>query len=446
MENNKYLLITIILVFVAVSFAFYKILANKEVEFDYTLSIKNNETNNIVTLFDNNEKGAYLDNIFIYYDGKPILLGNILTKSSKLYIPLNKFIISAGGVLIENKNELSVSLKNNVLYDIKDGIFYRGDRNIKLSNAFICDDNYYISVFDLCESLSLFCDWDNNTKTISFFSGYNIEQAEFKKGNRPALIRLEDIAPMDKDASSNDDLLKQRVIADYLYSKNIPFAVSVVPRYINPNNGIDNEPSEKYSFYNAQFVYTLDYYIGRGGVIGAHGYTHQHNNGQSLFDKEFGHEVKLSLKESERRIDLAVEAFKKMDISVGFFSFPHYFSTPAEVKLATKRFDILYQTFKSKKVSYMLQGFRFVKLVPTPMDYIGSIEDADKLSNNLKKYSKEKLMSIFFHPYLEYKYINIKRENLLRPIITYEENTILQKIINAIQDNGGEFATIFDVK
>jgi hypothetical protein len=54
-------------------------------------------------------------------------------------------------------------------------------------------------------------------------------------------------------------------------------------------------------------------------------------------------------------------------------------------------------------------------------------------------------MSIFFHPYLEYKYITIDRENKLKPIITYEHNTMLHKVINAMQENGGKFVTIFDV-
>ena len=445
MNKKRYLLLIILAVLLIVSLAFYNISAFIDEQTDFTISTINNEHKNTVVEFDNNEKGDNIDNIIIKYDGNPIYLGNILCQASKLYIPLNQFVKSAGGIVINDNDELSLSLKQNVIFNLKYGIYHNGEEKIKLSRFFIEDDNFYISVFDFCQAFSLFSDWDIKTKTISFFSGYQLEQSEKKKGSRQALIRLEDVAPTGDDAASDDDLLKQRVIADYLYSNNIPFGISVVPRYKDPPKGIDNDPSRHYTFYNAQFVFTLDYYIGRGGVIGAHGYTHQNRDGVSLYDAEFGKEANIGLEDAKNRIDLTVKAFEDMNISASFFSFPHYLSTPDEVKYVTKYFNCIYQTYKNK-VTHMLQGVRLIKLVPTPINYVGTMEAADTLSDELKTYSKDHLMSIFFHPFLEYQHITIERDNRSKPVIKYDSNTIMHKIISAMQENGGEFVTIFDAR
>lgn len=51
-----------------------------------------------------------------------------------------------------------------------------------------------------------------------------------------------------------------------------------MPRYIDPSQNIDNSLADNMNMYNADFIYTLDYFTFRRGLIGLHGYTHQNGN------------------------------------------------------------------------------------------------------------------------------------------------------------------------
>ena len=87
-----------------------------------------------------------------------------------------------------------------------------------------------------------------------------------------AICRIEDVDP-------TADPAQLRAIADYLYSKRLPFAISVVPVYSDPlgyyNGGVAEHDrlSEE-----PQVVQALKYMVSRGGKIVLHGYTHQYDS------------------------------------------------------------------------------------------------------------------------------------------------------------------------
>lgn len=91
---------------------------------------------------------------------------------------------------------------------------------------------------------------------------------------RRAVIRIEDISPLAKPA-------QLRAIADLLYSRRIPFVISVVPFHVNPANQTHVSLSER-----PQLVDALHYMVARGGTVALHGSTHQYR-GETGEDFEF---------------------------------------------------------------------------------------------------------------------------------------------------------------
>ncbi len=102
-----------------------------------------------------------------------------------------------------------------------------------------------------------------------------------------AIIRIEDVDP-------NTDPEALRDIADYLHSLDVPFAVSVIPVYLDPlghySGGI---PDENRLSWEPELVDALHYMISKDGQIVLHGYTHQYDetpnpyNGVTGDDYEF---------------------------------------------------------------------------------------------------------------------------------------------------------------
>jgi uncharacterized protein YdaL len=102
-----------------------------------------------------------------------------------------------------------------------------------------------------------------------------------------ALVRIEDV-------NATDDPAQLRAIADYLYSKHVPFSVAVIPLYKDPNGYYNNGvPMTEHLSQARGVVNALKYMQSKGGTIIMHGYTHQYSNvanpysGVSADDFEF---------------------------------------------------------------------------------------------------------------------------------------------------------------
>ncbi|MEQ8156559.1 MAG: DUF2334 domain-containing protein [Clostridiaceae bacterium] len=89
------------------------------------------------------------------------------------------------------------------------------------------------------------------------------------------------------------------------------------PRYVDPKNSIDIDPSRQNGFSLADFIYTLDCITYNGGEIGLHGYTHQMNDEISLKGYEFGIDAP-DINRLRERAGAALKLARDVDIDVIF--------------------------------------------------------------------------------------------------------------------------------
>ncbi|HAX72991.1 MAG TPA: hypothetical protein DCY20_05655 [Firmicutes bacterium] len=114
-----------------------------------------------------------------------------------------------------------------------------------------------------------------NEKNLFFISRYKVDEHyifedslfDFFEYNPPStrevFVRIEDVHPF-------RDPQRLKEIADYLFERNIPFMIALVPAYVDNNthtiNTLDQVP---------EFVEAIQYMQERGGSVILHGYTHQ---------------------------------------------------------------------------------------------------------------------------------------------------------------------------
>lgn len=172
-----------------------------------------------------------------------------------------------------------------------------------------------------------------------------------------ALVRIEDVGP---DA----DPAELRAVADYLYSKNVPFTVAVYPRYRDPNGVYNDGTPEDYTLADRpKVVKALKYMQSRGGTLLMHGYTHQYGNvanpydGVSADDFEFylahidaannvvydGFVPEDSTTWVNNRISAARQAFRAAGVSVPtMFEPPHYAASATDYRAFNSQFGTRY--------------------------------------------------------------------------------------------------------
>ncbi len=212
---------------------------------------------------------------------------------------------------------------------------------------------------------------DENDRYLLFADMLHDILGEQHRESHSAIIRIEDISPMD-----NPD--KLRDIADFLSGRGIPFAVGVIPFYVNPGEGIRVSLSDK-----PDLVDALKYMVKNGGTIIMHGSTHQYK-GITASDFEFWDEVtnKPIRDESEaaisRKIELGIQEFMKNGLYPVIWETPHYtasillyktiakyFSTCMEQRLAIEDFD--HSQFFPYIINHDIYGQR---IIPENLGYV----------------------------------------------------------------------------
>lgn len=104
---------------------------------------------------------------------------------------------------------------------------------------------------------------------------------------RRAIIRLEDIDP-------TYDPTILRMTADYLYSQQVPFGISVIPYYKDPLGVYTKGVPESLKMTDAPaFVAALKYMESKGGTIILHGLTHQYANIENAHTGISGHDYEF---------------------------------------------------------------------------------------------------------------------------------------------------------
>jgi uncharacterized protein YdaL len=252
---------------------------------------------------------------------------------------------------------------------------------------------------------------DENDRYLLFADMLHDILGENHKESHSALIRIEDISPMD-----NPD--KLRDIADVLSERGIPFEVGVIPFFVDPGAGVRISLSDK-----PDLVDALKYMVKNGATIVMHGITHQYK-GITASDFEFWDEsTQKPIKDEteagiSRKIELGIQEFMKNGLYPMIWETPHYtasillyktiskyFSTCMEQRLAIEDFD------HSQYFPYIIyQDLYGQKIIPENLGYVpldSNINVSRKAVQDIIKGAKTNLnvrdgfASCFFHDFLD---------------------------------------------
>lgn len=273
-----------------------------------------------------------------------------------------------------------------------------------------------------------------------------------------ALVRIEDV-------SFDDDPADLRAVANYLYSKHVPFSVAVIPYYRDPkgayNNGV---PVQKHLYQASKLVSALRYMQSRGGTLLMHGYTHQYSNlnnpytGVSADDFEFYRAhispdnyvtydtpvAEDSTQWAQARIVSGMAEFVLAGLSVPtIFEPPHYAASAVDYKVFqpafTARYDrgfypgnwcpngicgtgtADYSKAYGQFFPYLVRDIYGSVVIPEGLGNVELVEfnhnpprlPADILNSaHANTVIQDGVQSFFFHPYLDINYLKQVVEGL----------------------------------
>lgn len=309
--------------------------------------------------------------------------------------------------------------------------------------------------------------------------GVELLQTAPKKSRvyRSALIRLEDIGPGGKYRTL-DDLGRLRAVVDYLYSQGIPFQVAVIPRFqtLNPDSswqiaGIDDPGPDPET---QAFIRLLSYMEERGGVLGLHGYTHQFgehkkpdNSQNSGTGDEFnvpGEPATTGVSYAQERVEMALQAFKKIGKKPSFWETPHNMATEAQREVFRSAIGIQYESLEKKDLwaVYREEENQYISptlgsvYVPTPLYYVeggaGTVHSVEHILSRMIFFSG--LASFFYHPFLEYPFLEPVYQDdgspkMVDGIPQYRyrkgADSHLQRMVRGLRDWGYRFVSLHEV-
>lgn len=266
-----------------------------------------------------------------------------------------------------------------------------------------------------------------------------------------ALVRIEDVGP---DA----DPAELRAVADYLYSKNVPFSVTVIPFYVDPNGYYNNGiPVATHLYQAAGVVNALKYMQSKGGTLLMHGYTHQYSNIANPYSGVSGDDFEFytahinsanyvvfdtpvpvdSMSWAQGRITNGFKEFNRANLfPPTIFVPPHYAASAIDYQVFHTQFAALYQRglFASgwcpngacgtgtpdytriygEFYPYLVRDIFGTVVVPEQLGNVELVEfnnnpprfPADILySANCNTVIQDAVQSFFFHPYLDISYL-----------------------------------------
>jgi len=407
----------------------------------------------------NNPKTSMeISTIKLYYEGNNLDISTpAYIERNRYYLPLVEIINKICNTSLTEGEIKSLKFNNkSIEIDTKNNTFKLNNNTHKFMQKLISlGYTTYISLFDFTNIFDIKPNFEYDKNAIFFYKNKEILPVTMKaESNKEALLRLEDItAGKNYRYDTAEAKYKLRIIADYLYTEGIPFHIAWVPRYIDNEKGfnIDNNLASINSMNNADFLYTLDYFINKGGIIGLHGYTHQAGNEKSIDSIEFGnskYKETFTKEYALKRINLAKEAASTLNIPINFFEPPHYAAASNQLKVMESNFDYIYEPYissgvnESTNIVIKKDGKRVIKYIPTPLNYLDGKGD---LSNMFKKINNLKsgvIASIFFHPNIEFEDIKIVKEANGYTSYTYSQHSALHEIINVLERKGYSFKII----
>lgn len=290
-----------------------------------------------------------------------------------------------------------------------------------------------------------------------------------ERGEPQKFLRLEDIHP-----KSDPAVLKE--IGDYLADQKIPYAITVIPVYTNPETGERISLSE-----SDELVKELKAMQGQGASIILHGYYHQYRDsetgeGSEYWDmqndrpvyqakedpvfkredftneEEYAEFLKKGARFEERYIEKTLEKgiFDLVDVGLYPVAFeaPHYAISQAGYKAVSRYFstyvgqvqisDETYKATYSPLFTSTPSNLSGLQVIPEGMGYIEadhpeSMDEMMKKAARTAQFSDSKL-SFFFHPYIGLE----KFKEVMGAMEAYEEYDWfdLSSIENKVETEG----------
>ncbi|MGL4848919.1 MAG: DUF2334 domain-containing protein [Clostridium sp.] len=356
---------------------------------------------------------------------KPLLYGK------RYYLPIN-YISNLFHFTYQNK-----TLKHNTTtINLADKTWLINEKSYTPRGILLNYNNIdYISLSDieyLFNSTIIFDDENNSVNILN--SSLNKRDAEAKplKDGKVALLRFEDVTA----GSSFESTISQakfKAMADSLYKNELKFNVTWIPRYVYPEQKIDNDLTASDSFSNIGFINMLDYLINSNGQIGLHGYTHQAGDTSSAVGSELTKDDNSTDAETRKVIESAIYTANYLNIPVHFFESPHYHATTNQKSIIGEYFQYQYEPYNIFKYTALEQTSNENLFIPTPLSYVKN-RDASSILKKLESSPPNFLASMFYHPSIELDYITLNTtNNLFEP--TFTKDSILQQLIEGFKSN-----------
>ncbi|MFP5239098.1 MAG: DUF2334 domain-containing protein [Acidobacteriota bacterium] len=255
--------------------------------------------------------------------------------------------------------------------------------------------------------------------------------------NHQAVLRIEDV-------HTHQDPAQLRAIADYLYSRKIPFAISVIPQYEDPRHVYEKPYSSNWT-QAPEALAAVKYMTRRGGRVIMHGYTHQYSSvknpesGVSADDWEF-YRVARKADGSTRYVGFIPEdseqwATDRLTAGLGLLRranlypvawlTPHYLASPTDYAVFARFFPLAldrgvyfaldnngnYQ-FREQFAPYVIDRDAYgTKRLPETCNYISPYETPPRLPADaiglarLVKVVRDGWAGCYFHPFLDIAYL-----------------------------------------
>ncbi|MBW6411485.1 DUF2334 domain-containing protein [Clostridium weizhouense] len=357
----------------------------------------------------------------------------MLLKSQRYYIPLKFICNKLNYTLDSSSNEILLYNDNNKISLTKNSYIKNSQAGSLRGNLIDANGTKYISISDIEQIFNLIAVFDFKKNSISLLdSNVNApESSSILYSNKIALIRLEDFGCGDSNTIDTNQT-KVKCMADLLYSEGIKFHLSWVPRFKSPEENFDNDLLTNDNITNVGFVNLLDYLINKGGEIGLHGYTHQHDNEKSGFGEEMSKDINNTVPETKAIIENGIETASALNIPISYYESPHYRETELQRKTIEEYFQFIYEPFDSSK-DYIYKSDEYHLFVPTPLGYVHD-SDPSSIIEGINNSNPNLLHSFYYHPFVELKHIDFNiKDNKLN--VTFDESSPLQQIVKSLKSN-----------
>ncbi|MFL8673997.1 DUF2334 domain-containing protein [Clostridioides sp. GD02404] len=372
--------------------------------------------------YDNDKKTKYLLSALDSYKGNICWLGYGIENLLEYKKYNLEYLGKTNNIVSVNYKGKSYNLDEHYLFnlvkskDVSNKVIGSIDDTLNKYPYIINDKNlFYVSKLDLDGVLFyIFCDSLNDI--------FNIKK--FDKGS--IFVRIEDVHAF-RDPKNLVD------IADYLSSKDIPFAIALIPAYVNPKNHKIITLSE-----SPDVVKAVKYMQDKGGTVILHGYTHQYKKEEVTGE---GYEFWDGEKDAPLNEDM--EVFVKNRVLSGLriciengiyplaFEAPHY-AIESEGYKELKRYFSTYvgqhqnndKKFSTNTYPYVIRDTEeFNIFIPENLGYIDP-EDNFTFQDIKEKLDKVSIVrgfsgGFFFHSYLDIEYLKYTIEYLEKQNIKF---------------------------